>query len=154
MIRSTSRRLRRLAVSAVEFAFVAPVFLLILFGILEYARFLFALQVMNNAVREGARYAIVNTATATKASVQSYVDTYLAGQGGQLVNYNSSTSISIYQPDSTTGLNTGTDWQNTTWGSSVGVSVSGTYKPIVPGFIYLTGSLSITASCVMTTEAN
>jgi hypothetical protein len=46
----------------VEFAFVAPLFFLLLFGIIEAGRFIFYYEVLNNATREGARYAIVNGA--------------------------------------------------------------------------------------------
>lgn len=45
-----------------EFALVAPFFFLLLFGIVEAGRFMFYYQVLNNATREGARYAIVNGA--------------------------------------------------------------------------------------------
>lgn len=44
----------------VEFAFVAPVFLLILFGIIDFGRYVYYVQILNNAAREGARYAIVH----------------------------------------------------------------------------------------------
>lgn len=44
----------------VEFALVAPVFFLLLFGIIEAGRFIFYYEILNNATREGARYAIVN----------------------------------------------------------------------------------------------
>jgi hypothetical protein len=44
----------------VEFALVAPVFFLILFAIIEAGRFMFYYETLNNATREGARYAIVN----------------------------------------------------------------------------------------------
>ncbi len=45
-----------------EFAFVAPLFFLLLFSIVEVGRFIFAYEVANNAVREGTRYAIVHGA--------------------------------------------------------------------------------------------
>jgi len=45
-----------------EFALIAPLFFLILFGIIEGGRFIFYYEVLNNATREGARYAIVNGA--------------------------------------------------------------------------------------------
>jgi hypothetical protein len=45
-----------------EFALVAPMFLLIFFGIIEAGRFIFYYETLNNATREGARYAIVNGA--------------------------------------------------------------------------------------------
>jgi hypothetical protein len=43
-----------------EFALVAPFFFLVLFAIVEAGRFMFYYEVLNNATREGARYAIVN----------------------------------------------------------------------------------------------
>jgi hypothetical protein len=44
----------------VEFALVAPVFFLLLFAIIEGGRFILFYQSLNNATREGARYAIVH----------------------------------------------------------------------------------------------
>lgn len=46
--------------SLAEFALVAPLFFMLLFGIIEAGRFIFYYEVLNNATREGARYAIVN----------------------------------------------------------------------------------------------
>jgi len=43
-----------------EFALIAPLFFLLLFGIIEAGRFVFYYEVLSNATREGARYAIVN----------------------------------------------------------------------------------------------
>lgn len=45
--------------AAVEFAFVAPVFLLLVFGILEFGRAVMLHQMLTNGARECARYAIV-----------------------------------------------------------------------------------------------
>jgi hypothetical protein len=44
----------------VEFAMVAPIFFLLVFGIIEGGRFILYYQTLNNATREGARYAIVH----------------------------------------------------------------------------------------------
>src|SRR5437899_12307070 len=44
----------------VEFAFVAPIFFLILFGIIDFGRYVYCVQILDNAAREGARYAIVH----------------------------------------------------------------------------------------------
>jgi hypothetical protein len=46
----------------VEFAMVAPMFFLLLFGIVEAGRFVFYYETLSHATREGARYAIVNGA--------------------------------------------------------------------------------------------
>ena len=51
-----------------EFALVAPIFFLVLFGIIEAGRFMFFYETLNNATREGARYAIVNGANSLSCS--------------------------------------------------------------------------------------
>lgn len=64
MLTRTKRRtpVRSRGQALVEFAFVAPLFFLLLFGIIEAGRFIYYYEVLNNATREGARYAIVNGA--------------------------------------------------------------------------------------------
>ena len=48
----------------VEFALVAPMLFLLLIGIFEAGRYVLFLEALNNATREGARYAIVHGANA------------------------------------------------------------------------------------------
>ena len=68
------RRYRR-AAAAVEFAVVAPVFLLLVFGMIEYGRMVMVYQVITNASREGARAAVLDGATTS--SVTTAVNNYL-----------------------------------------------------------------------------
>ena len=56
----SSGRSRASGQALVEFVLVAPVFFLLLFGIIEGGRFILYYQTLNNATREGARYAIVH----------------------------------------------------------------------------------------------
>jgi hypothetical protein len=56
----TRRRRRSIGQALAEFALVAPIFFLLLFAIIEGGRFIFFYQALNNAAREGARYAIVH----------------------------------------------------------------------------------------------
>lgn len=51
---------RRGGATVVEAALVMSVFLLFLFGIFEYCRFLLMMHVATNAARDAARYAVVN----------------------------------------------------------------------------------------------
>jgi len=51
---------RRRGQALVEFALVAPFFFLLLFSIIEFGRAVYYLQILNNAAREGSRYAIVH----------------------------------------------------------------------------------------------
>ncbi len=57
-LRGTSRRRKGQAI--VEFALVAPLFFALTFGLFEFGRAIYYTQVVNNAAREGARYAIVH----------------------------------------------------------------------------------------------
>ena len=68
-------RRKRRAAAAVEFAVVAPVFLLLVFGMIEYGRMVMVYQVITNASREGARTAVLDGATTS--SVTTAVNNYL-----------------------------------------------------------------------------
>ena len=50
---------RRRGATLVEFAMVMPVFLLFLFGIFEYGRYLMMHQILHNAARDAARWGVV-----------------------------------------------------------------------------------------------
>ena len=53
---------------AIEFALVMPVFILLLYGVLEFGRAIWAQNTLEFAVGEAARFAIVNT-TATSNDI-------------------------------------------------------------------------------------
>jgi hypothetical protein len=69
------RRNRR-AAAAVEFALVAPVFFLLVLGMIEYGRMVMVQQVLTNASREGARAAVLDGAEWSE--VESLVTAYMA----------------------------------------------------------------------------
>ncbi len=58
--RRTRGRRRSAGQSLVEFALVLPVFILVLVGLFDLGRAVFAFNTLTNAAREGARLAIVN----------------------------------------------------------------------------------------------
>ena len=62
------RRHRSRGQALPEFALVAPMFFLLLFGIIEAGRFIYYYEILSNATREGARYAIVNGAGSDEVS--------------------------------------------------------------------------------------
>jgi hypothetical protein len=98
-----------LAAHVVELAIVCPIFFLFLFGILEYGRYVMTLQIVINAAREGARYAVVTTNDANASptqDVQNWVNNYLAGQGVQLSGptggaFNPLVNVMVYTADPT-----------------------------------------------------
>lgn len=72
-------RRKRRGAAVVEFAIVAPLFFLLIFGMIEYGRMVMVQQVITNASREGARRAVLDGATA--AEVQTTVNNYLTSAG-------------------------------------------------------------------------
>lgn len=74
--RNGSRGLRRAGAAAVEFAVVAPVFFLVVLGIIEFGRMVMVQQVITNAAREGARIAVLDSATSGRVTTR--VNSYLS----------------------------------------------------------------------------
>ncbi len=58
----------------VEMAVVLPIFIAVVFGIVEFGQAFMVLQLVNNAAREGGRIAIVNGSSNTEAT-QAVLDT-------------------------------------------------------------------------------
>jgi Flp pilus assembly protein TadG len=66
----------RRGASVVEFAIVAPLFFLLVFGMIEFGRMVMVQQVLTNASREGARRAVLSGVS--DADVETTVEDYLA----------------------------------------------------------------------------
>jgi len=75
----TTRRVLpvRRGTAVVEFALIAPLFLLLLFGIFEFGRVVMVQQLITNAAREGARMAVIEGANT--ANIQTEIQNRLAG---------------------------------------------------------------------------
>jgi Flp pilus assembly protein TadG len=82
------RRDRRRGVAAAEFAIVAPVFLMVVLGIIEVGRAIMVQQVLINASRVGARRAVM--LSSTEDAVIDAVSEYTSAVGVATV----STSVS------------------------------------------------------------
>ena len=68
--------------SAVEFALLLPVLMMILFGIIEFGLALYRQAILTNASREGARLGIVQSVPAiTTAQIDARIDNYLTPAG-------------------------------------------------------------------------
>jgi Flp pilus assembly protein TadG len=145
---------RRRGAALVEASLVMIIFFLFLFGMFEYCRFLYTQNVLNNAVREGARFAVTNTGTTPKPDVAAYVNNFLAGQGAQLQGFVYTTDIKVGTADPLTGvIDTGANWQAAKPGTPIGVSITGAYNPVIP-LVMMGTSITITAKSIMYSEAN
>jgi len=148
--RSASRR----GATTVETALVISLALLFMFGVLEYGRVLFFLQVANSAVREGARYASVHTGDGTtQAQIQSYVLTQLGSQQSYL---SGTVTVNVFNANPSTGAAIpSTNWNDATFTGDIAVQLTGTYKFIASSFLGFSGpSFNFKATAMMTSEAN
>jgi Flp pilus assembly protein TadG len=71
------RPFERRGATAVEFAIIAPLFILLVLGVIEFGRGMMVKQIITNAAREGARRAIIENVT--EAEVKQVVNAYLTG---------------------------------------------------------------------------
>jgi hypothetical protein len=127
--------------SLAEFALVAPIFFLLLFGIIEAGRFIYYYESLNNATRAGSRYAIIHGSNASCAS---------GGPSGPMVdppgcydpngdNIRQAVSDAMFGLVAAGDLTipdpvySGPNGNSNARGSNVSVSVSFMYAPILPG---------------------
>lgn len=145
----------RRGATVMEAALVLPIVLIFLLGILEYGRYVMTLQVLTNAAREGARYALAHTEPVTlqgvtygnaTSDVQTIVNNACAGQ--QLTGH----TVQVYESDAL-GNNLGV-WTNASSGEPICVRISGTYNFLIPGMLYLPNSCTITSQAVIRSEGN
>lgn len=125
------RRNRRGA-AVVEFAVVAPIFVALVLGMIEFGRALMVQQTLTNASREGARVAVLEGATASE--VTTAVNDRLATIHGASVSCNPDPAAAAY-------------------GDSITVTVSVPFNGVswLPSPIFLGGE-NLTASTVMRVE--
>ena len=121
MVIRKSRGKRRRGNLMIETPIILIPFLSLIFGVFEYSRLMMDWNLLNNAAREGCRYAIANnTSTTISTNVQTLVTTFMAGQTTSFTNF----TVSV------TGTHQGvsTPVNNLSAGDMVTVTVSGTYK--------------------------
>lgn len=122
-----------------EFAVLAPLFVVLLFGLVEFGLALYAKSVLTNASREGARFGVVyGTPRKSEAEIIARVTEYLNKAG-------------FYDTPEVTINVTGEGGAS---GSQLSVTVSYPYQfQVLPNFVQgLTGTITLTANTVMLME--
>jgi Flp pilus assembly protein TadG len=170
LLRAKAGRAKRGGVTVVEMAFVLGIALLLLFGIIEYARFVFFLHVSQNAAREGARFAVVRTGLvltpadvntikgnmtdmathvagtpkwATGSTIRGVVNASMSNQQNMLLpgTYN----VEAYATNASTGAPVNgtvasSPWSEQPFGGSVCVQITGTYRWYAAALLHITNS--------------
>lgn len=110
---------------------VAPMFFLVLFGIVEAGRFIFYYETLHNATREGARYAIVNGSRTIGCSTGSPAEpgtTSCDPAGDDVRDRVRDAAFGVLSPITVTPV-----WDpHNGRGSTVTVSASYTYRLLIP----------------------
>ena len=136
----------------VEMAVVLVVFLTMFMGIIEYGRYYFLVQVANNAVREGARYAVVHTGDGTTSTqVSTVVTSKMNGTQNMLSGY----AVSVQNVNTSTGATiANSNWNDAQFGGAIMVKITGNYTPTVPVLLFLPSSFAFQAATIMNSEGN
>ena len=129
----------------VEFAFVMPLLLILVFGIIDFSIGLYDKAVITNAAREGARTGIVYAkARLTKEQVEQVVTNYL---NGRLITFGEAIAdpTATFTPDRGNG--------NQQSGDTLTVTVDYQYDYVMIARLFPSlGSLQIRATSVMRVE--
>ena len=127
--RHASRSVRGQAIA--EFAVAAPIFFLLLFAIIDFGRYVYYVQILNNAAREGARYAIVHGANGLPPTGPGPGATDPTGTAviGVVRQY----AIGVIGVNDATRLTITPTWDpNYNRGSKVTVNVSYAFRSVMP----------------------
>jgi hypothetical protein len=123
------------------------------FGILEYSRWLMTMQLIHNAVCQGAEYAAKHTdpivlggTTYQTADVNAVITARMAGFSLQ------SQAIQIYLSDAV-GNNLGT-WTSAQTGQYVCVQITGNYTFMQSTLLGFTAHVPVSFKCVKASEGN
>ena len=142
------RNPRRHGTTLVETAVVIGACLLFLFAIFEYGRIIMLQQVVTDATREGARYAVANTNTQPTPNLQTYVSNYLAGQPLTVTRFNA------FQADPNNNYANIGPWQNAPFAQPIVIQLQASYTPIFPSFNFLKNPVILNAESTMCSEGN
>lgn len=132
------RTLRRstMAATAVEFALLAPVFITMMFGIVEGGRLFWTRQVLNNVAYSTVRCISINSSCNTTTLAKNFAIAKARGYGITLT-----TSSITLTPDPINS--TGTTCK--TYSNSNKVDVTANFNSALKGFVPLPTSLTATA---------
>jgi Flp pilus assembly protein TadG len=129
---------KRRGASAVEMAFIAPVFLTLVLGIIESSRLGMVAQLLTTAAREGCRVAVIDGMA--QADVQSRINAVLSGSG---------IPVGTITPTCTGGYS----WDSSPGGTPITVSLSVPYTQVswLPTPFFLKDAV-VSCSATMSSE--
>jgi Flp pilus assembly protein TadG len=104
-MRSHRAKCSRSGVATVEFALIAPIFFLLVIGLMEFGRMVMVQQSLTNAAREGCRRAVLAT-TVNSSDVESAVRDYLQSV---MSNASNTSQVRVTLPSNLANTTSGTN---------------------------------------------
>lgn len=154
--------------SLVEFALVLPIFILLLFGLIDGGRLVYQHSVLSQAAREGARLASVEASwigstdtgcgsvngPTCPANATALKTDIVTAANRMIRPFASVTSADVHMRcdpsgGTPTGNWTGSTCTSNSTGNVASVRVLGTFQPITPVISQLVGNVSMSASTSM-----
>jgi Flp pilus assembly protein TadG len=141
-----SRR-RRSGATIVEAALVLALFLMFLFGLFEYTRYLLVHQLLANAARDGVRYASTNVDKSNSFLTvdeggKTNITTYVRGECKSADTWIDGFAVNVWPCDNTQLMNMTTpviqaksgytSWNQATFTERLALEITGTYRPVLP----------------------
>jgi Flp pilus assembly protein TadG len=139
-------RHKRSGATAVETALVLIPLTMFVFGVFEYSRLLMHWNLVNNAAREGCRYALANNTSSTiSTDVTTIATNVMGGQNANLSNF--TVTVSGTHQGTSTAVN------NLVAGDLITVTVSGKYQfmKVIP-LVSMPSSVTLSSSVTMVCE--
>jgi Flp pilus assembly protein TadG len=136
MTKDTARRGRETAQvgqSLTEFSIVVVLFLVLLFGIVDAGRLIYAYNVVSASAREGVRWAVVRGSTSGRAASASDIQAYVQSK---------TVGVAIDPPEVTWGAGGNAP------GSFVKIKVQSHFAPIAP-FPFVPSTITLTSESRM-----
>lgn len=143
------RRRGERGASAVEFALILPIFLLLLFGIIDFGYMINRGSMINNAARDAAREASLN---GTKAQVETVAKDGTAQVGGAP---NVVVKVTCRKPPvapATVGATCGAYDTDKASGGTASVTIEYTHKMLTPVGMFFPGGFNLTRTAEMRIE--
>jgi hypothetical protein len=154
--------------SLVEFALVFPIFMLLLFGLIDGGRLVYQHSVLSQAAREGARLASVEASwigasdpgcgssggPVCPASANALKTDIISAANRMIAPFASVASADVFlrcdpSGGTPTGAWTGSTCASNATGSIASVRVTGTFRPLTPVLAQLVGNVPMSASTSM-----
>lgn len=161
---------RRKGATIVEATLTLGVFLMLLFGLFEYSRFIMVMHTTSNAARDGARYASVNVAKPSNFDTVDYTDAsgtvypsiskYTTARMGTMDKNVIGFTVTVFACDMT-ALNqtppvvqakSGAAWNQASFGEKIAVKITGTYRPITPVLLMMPSTVDVKTIAVVNSE--